>query len=89
MCTIVPTLLLLCPEESGNTPAYQFAVSQLVSLATTQAAAFKVAAAGLDSDRRILLETTIRKALQGGRTGSEAAGMSKPKAGIELRSFGS
>ncbi|KDN46480.1 hypothetical protein K437DRAFT_268128 [Tilletiaria anomala UBC 951] len=93
MLTVVPTLLLLCSDEediNSTSAAHSFAVSQLVTLASTHSAAFKVAAAGLDEQRRSLLESSVRRALLSG-AGAHAGrgGAVKPKAGIALRSFGS
>ncbi len=89
MCTLVPTLLLLCNAD-GAGAAHRFAVTQLVSLASTQAGAFKVAAGALDAERRSLLEGSVRRALQGQMAGAGAAarGQDKVNKGIELRSFG-
>ena len=87
MCAVVPTLLLLLSEDDDGSAPHQLAVSQLVSLASNQSAAFKVAAASLDETRRSFLERSVRKALQGGAApGSRAA--AKPKT-VALRSFGS
>ncbi|KAG5643615.1 hypothetical protein DXG03_000582 [Asterophora parasitica] len=82
---LLPTiaLLLSSSQTSPNSVSTQ-TISQLLTYATSSPAAFKDAAAKLDSTTRELLEQSIRRAV-GGSTSVAAQNTAKPQ--ISLRSF--
>ncbi|KAG6888099.1 hypothetical protein C0995_010705, partial [Termitomyces sp. Mi166 len=80
----LPTIaLLLSTSQVPMTPVVSQTVSQLLQYATSSPAAFKDAAAMLDTSTRELLEQSLRRAVGGGT--STASNAAKPQ--ISLRSF--
>lgn len=96
---LLPTFILVL-NSSNPTPLstylHTLSVNHLLSLASTQQAAFRQATASLDADRRTILETSIRNALVSNFPTSDRKGAPtlnsqreiKAKEGISLRSFG-
>ncbi|KAJ7604033.1 clathrin-coated vesicle protein [Roridomyces roridus] len=85
---LLPTITLLLSNPNPQPTAAALvaqSIRELLAYATTSPAAFKDAAAKLDSATRDLLEQSVRRAVGGGSSTSTAAPAVKPQ--ISLRSF--